>query len=105
LFFKSLDHSYLVKSSRADLSVENIWRTYVLPNRVASAFRAMGSPCGNNRSSTISGAGAKQSCCLSSEKWSAEGPTIICRRWSKATEIKNDLNGLDDTHRVPSGRR
>ena len=44
---EALDGSYLLKSSRGDLSVEDIWRTYILLTRVESAFRAMKSPlCG-----------------------------------------------------------
>jgi len=41
---KSLDGSYLLKSSRNDLSAEDIWRTYVLLSRVEAAFRALKSP-------------------------------------------------------------
>jgi len=41
---ESLDSSYLLKSSRSDLSAEDIWRTYVLLSRVEAAFRAMKSP-------------------------------------------------------------
>jgi transposase len=41
---ESLDGSYLLKSSRNDLSAEDIWRTYVLLSRVEAAFRAMKSP-------------------------------------------------------------
>jgi transposase len=41
---ESLDGSYLLKSSRSDLSGEDIWRTYVLLSRVEAAFRAMKSP-------------------------------------------------------------
>jgi transposase len=41
---ESLDGSYLLKSSRNDLSAEDIWRTYVLLTRVEAAFRAMKSP-------------------------------------------------------------
>jgi transposase len=41
---QSLDGSYLLKSSRDDLSAEDIWRTYILLSRVESAFRAMKSP-------------------------------------------------------------
>ena len=41
---ESLDGSYLLKSSRSDLSAEDIWRTYVLLTRVEAAFRAMKSP-------------------------------------------------------------
>jgi transposase len=41
---ESLDGSYLLKSSRSDLSAEDIWRTYVLLSRVEAAFRAMKSP-------------------------------------------------------------
>src|SRR5208283_4062484 len=40
----SLDASYLLKSSRDDLSAEEIWRTYILLSRVEAAFRAMKSP-------------------------------------------------------------
>jgi hypothetical protein len=32
------------KSSRNDLSAENIWRTYIVVTRVEAAFRAMKSP-------------------------------------------------------------
>jgi len=41
---ESLDGSYLLKSSRNDLSAEDIWRTYVLLSRVEAAFRAIKSP-------------------------------------------------------------
>jgi len=41
---EALDGSYLLKSSRSDLSVEDIWRTYILLTRVESAFRALKSP-------------------------------------------------------------
>jgi len=41
---QSLDGSYLLKSSRDDLSAEEIWRTYILLSRVEAAFRAMKSP-------------------------------------------------------------
>lgn len=41
---ESLDGSYLLKSSRDDLSAEDIWRTYSLLTRVEAAFRAMKSP-------------------------------------------------------------
>jgi transposase len=41
---ESLDGSYLLKSSRSDLSAEDIWRTYVLLSRIEAAFRAMKSP-------------------------------------------------------------
>jgi hypothetical protein len=41
---QSLDGSYLLKSSRDDLSAEDIWRTYILLSRVESAFRTMKSP-------------------------------------------------------------
>jgi hypothetical protein len=41
---ESLDGSYLRKSSRNDLSAEDIWLTYVLLSRVEAAFRAMKSP-------------------------------------------------------------
>ena len=41
---ESLDGSYLLKSSRNNLSAEDIWRTYILLTRVEAAFRAMKSP-------------------------------------------------------------
>jgi hypothetical protein len=41
---QSLDGSYLLKSSRDDLSAEDIWRTYILLSRVEAAFRAIKSP-------------------------------------------------------------
>jgi transposase len=41
---ESLDGSYLLKSSRNDLGLEDIWRTYILLTRVEAAFRAMKSP-------------------------------------------------------------
>jgi transposase len=41
---EALDGSYLLKSSRNDLSAEEIWRTYMLLTRVEAAFRAMKSP-------------------------------------------------------------
>jgi transposase len=39
-----LDGGYLLKTDRADLSDEEIWRTYILLARVEAAFRAMKSP-------------------------------------------------------------
>lgn len=39
-----LDGGYLLKSSRSNLTHEEIWRTYVLLTRVESAFRSMKSP-------------------------------------------------------------
>ena len=39
-----LDGSYLLKTSRTDLSAEDIWRTYILLTRVEDAFRDMKSP-------------------------------------------------------------
>jgi hypothetical protein len=41
---EALDGSSLLKSSRFDLSVEDIWRTYILLTRVESAFRAFEKP-------------------------------------------------------------
>lgn len=41
---QALDGSYLLKSSRSDLEVEEIWRTYILLTRVEAAFRSMKSP-------------------------------------------------------------
>jgi transposase len=41
---ESLDGSYLLKSSRNNMGVEDIWRTYILLTRVEAAFRAMKSP-------------------------------------------------------------
>jgi transposase len=41
---EALDGSYLLKTSREKLSVEDIWRTYILLTRVESAFRSMKSP-------------------------------------------------------------
>jgi hypothetical protein len=41
---ESLDGSYLLKSSRNDLSAEDIRRTFILLTRVEAAFRAMKSP-------------------------------------------------------------
>jgi len=41
---KRLDGGYLLKTDRADLGDEEIWRTYILLTRVESAFRAMKSP-------------------------------------------------------------
>jgi len=40
----TLDGSYLLKTSRSDMGVEEIWRTYILLTRVESAFRNMKSP-------------------------------------------------------------
>ena len=39
-----LDGSYLLKSSRKDLSAEEIWRTYTLLTKAEEAFRSMKSP-------------------------------------------------------------
>jgi transposase len=39
-----LDGSYLLKTSRTDLTAEEIWATYILLTRVEDAFRAMKSP-------------------------------------------------------------
>jgi transposase len=39
-----LDGGYLLKTDRADLTDEEIWRTYILLTRVEAAFRAMKSP-------------------------------------------------------------
>jgi transposase len=41
---EELDGSYLLKTSRTDLSAEEIWSTYILLTRVEAAFRAMKSP-------------------------------------------------------------
>jgi len=41
---KALDGSYLLKSSRNDLSAEDIWRNYILLTRVEAAFRTIKSP-------------------------------------------------------------
>lgn len=41
---EELDGSYLLKTSRTDMSAEEIWRTYMLLTRVESAFRDMKSP-------------------------------------------------------------
>lgn len=41
---KRLDGSYILKTDRADLSDEDIWRTYMLLTRVEAAFRSMKSP-------------------------------------------------------------
>lgn len=41
---EELDGSYLLKTSRTDLSAEEIWETYILLTRVEAAFRAMKSP-------------------------------------------------------------
>jgi transposase len=41
---ESLDGSYLLKSSRNDLSAEDIWRNYTLLTRVEAAFRSIKSP-------------------------------------------------------------
>jgi transposase len=41
---ESLDGSYLLKSSRNDLSAEEIWRNYILLTRVEAAFRSLKSP-------------------------------------------------------------
>jgi transposase len=41
---EELDGSYLLKTSRTDLTAEEIWRIYVLLTRVEAAFRAMKSP-------------------------------------------------------------
>ena len=39
-----LDGSYLLRTSRMDLTAHEIWRTYTLLTRVESAFRSMKSP-------------------------------------------------------------
>jgi transposase len=41
---ESLDGSYLLKSSRDDLSGEDIWRNYILLTRVEAALRSIKSP-------------------------------------------------------------
>lgn len=41
---EELDGSYLLKTSRTDLTAEEIWATYILLTRVEAAFRAMKSP-------------------------------------------------------------
>src|SRR5712692_4402165 len=41
---EELDGSYLLKTSRTDLTAEEIWGTYILLTRVEAAFRAMKSP-------------------------------------------------------------
>jgi transposase len=41
---EELDGSYLLKTSRTDLTADEIWRTYILLTRVEAAFRAMKSP-------------------------------------------------------------
>ncbi len=41
---EELDGSYLLKTSRTDLTAEEIWQTYILLTRVEAAFRAMKSP-------------------------------------------------------------
>jgi transposase len=41
---EELDGSYLLKTSRTDLTAEDIWGTYILLTRVEAAFRAMKSP-------------------------------------------------------------
>jgi len=41
---EELDGSYLLKTSRTDLTAEEIWTTYILLTRVEAAFRAMKSP-------------------------------------------------------------
>jgi hypothetical protein len=41
---EAFDGSYLLKSSRNDLSAEDIWRSYIPLTRVEAAFRSMKSP-------------------------------------------------------------
>ena len=41
---EELDGSYLLKTSRLDLTAAEIWQTYILLTRVEAAFRAMKSP-------------------------------------------------------------
>lgn len=41
---EELDGSYLLKTSRTNFTVEEIWATYILLTRVEAAFRAMKSP-------------------------------------------------------------
>lgn len=41
---EELDGGYLMKTSRQDLSEEEIWKTYMLLTRVENAFRSMKSP-------------------------------------------------------------
>jgi transposase len=56
---ESLDGSYLLKSSRNNLSAEDIWRTYILLTRVEAAFRAMKSPLASDPSFIIWSDGLK----------------------------------------------
>ena len=41
---EKLDGGYVLKTDRADLTADEIWRTYILLTRVEAAFRAMKSP-------------------------------------------------------------
>jgi transposase len=41
---KRLDGTYVLKTDRADLTGDDIWRTYILLTRVEAAFRSMKSP-------------------------------------------------------------
>src|SRR6266496_3902614 len=41
---EKLDGSYVLKTDRKDLTVEEIWRTYILLTRVEDVFRDMKSP-------------------------------------------------------------
>ena len=41
---EKLDGSYLLKTDRADLSAEEVWRIYILLTRAEAAFRALKSP-------------------------------------------------------------
>jgi hypothetical protein len=41
---QKLDGGYLLKTDRQDLTVDEIWRTYILLTRLEAAFRAMKSP-------------------------------------------------------------
>jgi transposase len=56
---ESLDGSYLLKSSRNNLSTEDIWRTYILLTRAEAAFRAMKSPLASDPSFIIWSDGLK----------------------------------------------
>jgi transposase len=41
---EDIDGCYILKTDRSDMDAEEIWRTYMMPTRAESGFRAMKSP-------------------------------------------------------------
>jgi hypothetical protein len=83
---QSLDGSYLLKSSRNELSAEDIWRTYILLTRVEAAFRAMKSPCASDPSFIIWSDGLKltsSSVCWPTTCWCASSAPS----WNKVSTL------------------